>query len=284
MSMETSPPPQTSLRFDKYEGLGNDFIVMDATSDQELTTDFASKLCDRRFGVGADGVLLVLPPRTPGHAARMRVINADGSVPEMCGNGLRCVALHMARREPRLYEANYDTDAGSRVCRVELASDIHSASITVDMGIARVVEERTIELSGEVGAYASIPLVVVDTGNPHAVFFEKVVRADIDRIGPRLATHGSFPAGVNVGFASARSAREIDLTVWERGVGLTLACGTGACAMVAAACKKGISTYGDWVTVHLPGGDLVISVERGSGRVTMRGPARHVFSGQFALT
>jgi diaminopimelate epimerase len=269
------------LRFDKYEGLGNDFVVIDATGESAVSTSQAAALCDRRFGIGADGVLLVLPARSPRSAARMRVINADGSIPEMCGNGLRCVALHQARRLPgaRLplmlsdLDLVIETDAGDRPCRIDAAGA--KATVTVDMGPVRVQGERALQVNGE-----RVVVSLADAGNPHAVLFGDFTRADAERLGPGIATHPDFPRGINVEFARL-GAEGIDLVVWERGVGITLACGTGACATVAVACAKQLTRRGAAVSVSLPGGALRVTLED-SGRATMRGPARHVFSGETA--
>jgi diaminopimelate epimerase len=267
------------LRFDKYEGLGNDFVVIDAADDSAVSPSQAVALCDRRFGVGADGVLLVLPSRTPRCAARMRVINADGSIPEMCGNGLRCVALHEARRSPGAHapsnlsrvELVIDTDAGERACQLDAAGA--QATVTVDMGAVRVDGERALQVDGE-----RVVVTLADAGNPHAVLFGDFSRADAERLGPRIARHADFPRGVNVEFARV-GGDGIDLVVWERGVGITLACGTGACATVAAGCAKQLTRRGTPVSVRLPGGPLEVTIDDG-GRATMRGPARHVFSGE----
>jgi diaminopimelate epimerase len=260
------------MRFEKYEGLGNDFLVVDARDEGEVPPARAAELCDRRRGVGGDGVLLVLPPRTEGAAARMRVLNADGSVPEMCGNGIRCVAVHVARRMRRSRgELVIDTDAGPRVCTVEDGAG--EGMVTVDMGPARVLGEGTIQVAGLPG-----PLTLVDVGNPHAVVFGSFTRDDVERIGPLVATHASFPRGTNVEFASCRPAG-IDLVVWERGVGITLACGTGACATAAVACAKGLAKVGAPIEVRLPGGPLEVTIGI-DGRATMRGPARRVFAGE----
>src|SRR5580658_4166461 len=136
------------MRFDKYEGLGNDFILVEATDEAEVSPARAAALCDRRLGVGADGVLLVLPPQHPDSITRMRVLNADGSVPEMCGNGIRCVAVHAARRMGLRGRANLtiDTDAGPRFCTVD---DAHQEGlVTVGMGPVRVLGERSIDVEG----------------------------------------------------------------------------------------------------------------------------------------
>ncbi|HEX8793034.1 MAG TPA: diaminopimelate epimerase [Polyangiaceae bacterium] len=263
----------TPLSFDKYEGLGNDFIVVDAREDGEVTPELATRLCDRRFGIGADGVLVVLPARAPGCEVRMRLINADGSVPEMCGNGVRCIALRHARaRGMARGTVHVDTDAGPRTCDVE---DGPEPLVTVDMGVVRVLGDRAVDVGGR-----TVVPTLADAGNPHAVLLGTFGRGDVEHLGPRLATHALFPRGTNVEFACAMSDG-IDLVVWERGVGITLACGTGACATVAVACEKGLVPRGKAVRVRLPGGPLDVTIDE-SGRATMRGPARHVYSGTWS--
>jgi len=262
------------LAFTKYEGLGNDFLVVDAKDSAEVPAALAAKLCDRRLGVGGDGVLLVLPPAEG--AARMRVINADGSVPEMCGNGLRCVALHVARaRGAKDGELTIETDAGPRRCAVEDAQG--EGIVTIDMGVVRVTGERSLEVDGEALTFA-----LADAGNPHAILFGAWSREAIARIGPQVATHASFPKGTNVEFARA-GVDGIDLVVWERGVGLTLACGTGACATAAAACMRGVVEADRRIAVRLPGGTLEVTYVAATSRVIMRGPARRVFAGVVAV-
>jgi diaminopimelate epimerase len=261
-----------AVRFFKYEGLGNDFVVVDAKDESAVTPDRAVALCDRRFGVGADGVLLVLPPRKPDCDVRMRVMNADGSVPEMCGNGVRCVAVHVARaRGQHDGPVRVDTDAGASTCAVE---DTHGEGIvTVDMGPVRLFGDRAVDIDGK-----RVVVAVADAGNPHAILFGAFSRADVDHLGPRLATHPDFPRGTNVEFSHVASDG-IDLIVWERGVGITLACGTGACATAAVACAKGFVAAEVPIAVRLPGGRLDVTIDAG-GRATMRGPARFVFAGE----
>jgi diaminopimelate epimerase len=285
------------LAFDKYEGLGNDFLLVEASSEAEIDAARARALCDRRFGVGGDGVLVLLPSTTAD--ARMRVVNADGSIPEMCGNGLRCLALHVARLrgEPRV-ELVIETDAGLRHCIVEggtvdggtgeggtlqgdpaiagAAVTAQDAMMTVDMGLVRVLEDAAIDVDGE-----RFDLTLADAGNPHAVVIgtgRGIARADFERVGPKLATHARFAQGANIEFAIVKNGA-IDLIVWERGVGPTLACGTGACATVAVACAKGLVPFGVPVRVNLPGGALDIRIDAASRHAILRGPARHVFSG-----
>ncbi len=259
------------MQFFKYEGLGNDFVVVDASDESAVPPERAVALCDRRFGVGADGVILVLPPRKADCDVRMRVLNADGSVPEMCGNGVRCVAVHVARaRGQRDGSVRVDTDAGASACALE---DTHGEGIvTVDMGIVRLFGDRAVDVDGR-----RVLVTVADAGNPHAVLFGSFARADVDHLGPRLATHPDFPRGTNVEFSHV-AGDGIDLIVWERGVGITLACGTGACATAAVACSKGFVTSGVPIAVRLPGGRLDVTIDD-AGRATMRGPARFVFSG-----
>jgi len=261
------------LAFHKYEGLGNDFVVVDAATDDAVSPELARALCDRRFGIGGDGVLLVLPPSSPGAHARMRVLNADGSVPEMCGNGLRCAVVHVARaRRQASGEVIFDTDAGLRPCTIDDADG--GGLVTVDMGIVRVTEDVSLSIDGE-----PWPFTLADAGNPHAITLRPADRAVIDRVGPRVATHPHFRAGTNVEFASFAD-RRVDLVVWERGCGVTHACGTGACATVAVGVAKGLARANEEWTVNLPGGALAITIEA-DGRAIMRGPARAVFSGSF---
>ena len=264
------------IRFTKFEGLGNDFIVIGAGGEDDLPDGVAEELCDRRRGIGADGVLLVLPPREVPCVARMKVINADGSVPEMCGNGLRCVALHLARaRGRRERSLAIDTDAGVRVCTIDDAvGDARGeALVTVDMGGVEVLGDSTVAVGSE-----RIVVTIASVGNPHAVIFGERSRADVDRLGPAIAQHVDFARGTNVEFANIANDGAIDLVVWERGVGVTLACGTGACATAAVACEREKLPRGTPIRVRLPGGILDVTIERG-GRAILRGPARQVFSG-----
>jgi diaminopimelate epimerase len=262
--------PSRATPFTKYEGLGNDFVVIEGSDEGALTTAEAVRLCDRRRGVGADGVLLLLPPRTAQAVARMKVINADGSVPEMCGNGLRCVALHLhTRHAAHCFEV--ETGAGLRTCEIDAAA----AQVTIGMGRVRVLRPCLLAVDGE-----TLEAWLADAGNPHAVLFGGPHSPKTrEWLGPRIATHAAFPDGINVGFASVNDGG-IDLVVWERGVGLTLACGTGACAAVAVGQERGLVAPGP-VLVRLPGGVLTVNREALTGETTLRGPARPVFSGVF---
>ncbi len=260
------------LSFEKFEGLGNDFLLVAGPSDL-LAPSLVARLCDRHFGVGADGVLQVLPPENGG-VARMRVVNADGTVPEMCGNGLRCVALHVARREGVGHaELDIETDAGTRRCRVDVRGE--GAEVDVDMGVVRVLGERTLDALGR-----EVAVVLADAGNPHAVVYVDEPAAALHVLGPALTAHPSFPRGSNVELVRWNGG-VLDVHVWERGVGPTLACGTGACAAVAVAVSRQEAGSGATVRVRLPGGDLLVTHDAATGSTRMKGPARRVFGGDW---
>ena len=262
------------LRFEKWEGLGNDFIVL---RDPGIRLDDAAvqRLCDRRFGIGADGVLLVETTSAP-PAPRMIVRNADGSRPEMCGNGLRCVAGHLAASAAGGVIVIF-TDAGPRTCEI-VAADTGAGrfEIAVDMGAARRGDDLVAVLDGREHRFLTI-----DMGNPHAISFEAHDDGALDILGPVVATLP--PGGTNVELCQMLAPGRILVTVWERGVGRTLACGTGACAVAAAACDTGRAHFGEPVVVTLPGGDLELTVAPDTRAVRMRGPARRVFAGEVVI-
>jgi len=273
------------LPFYKYQGLGNDFLIIerDAIAGVQLTTDQAIALCDRHRGVGADGVL-VLDTSAPS----MDVINSDGSVPEVCGNGLRCAALHLARRagEPTL-EVAIETLAGPHACvvinrpRAELIavqmappslvpSDLPLSSAAPWLDHPLEVEGRTLHFTG------------VSMGNPHAVTFDQLGDARLE-LGPFIQNDPHFPEGVNVGFVSERDGSNMRLDVLERGAGWTQACGTGACAAAVAAVETGRAERDEQLSIRLPGGTLMITVRAPGDSVLMQGPARFVFQGEIGL-
>lgn len=287
------------MRFAKYHGLGNDFLVVDlrdergddAAAVQEPAV--VKALCDRQFGVGGDGVLAVLPGES-GADARMRVLNADGSEAEMCGNGIRCVAKELFDRGGVKKERiAIDTGAGRLVCAID-AQDGVARAVTVEMGAPRLSRgeipmtgpagERCIEQPIAIPGQPERKLTCVSMGNPHAITFvtNESVRELAEQVGPSIERHAWFPNRTNAELARVIGPREIDLVVWERGCGITLACGTGACATVVAAVLTGRAEEGSEVLVHLPGGDLAITVLPGLSNVLMRGPALHVFDGEVA--
>jgi diaminopimelate epimerase len=261
------------LHFTKYEGLGNDFLVVDAADDHALDAERVMRLCDRHFGVGGDGVMLVTPPQSLGARATMVVLNADGSRPEMCGNGLRCVALHLAAQD-RAAGVSFivDTDAGPRLVAVD--REDRSASVSVGMGRGLPEADYAHAFRGD-----NLRFTRVSMGNPHAICFDTALgESALDELGP--AVSAAFPQGTNVELVTLRDERTLDVIVWERGVGRTLACGTGACAVVVAAARQGRVPFDTEIEVHLPGGPLHIAVARETLEVTMRGPAKQVFSGE----
>jgi diaminopimelate epimerase len=268
--MKCPHPVSARVEFDKYEGLGNDFIVV--AGDGPLAPEAVSSLCDRHFGIGADGVLVIAGATGTGPRARMIVQNADGSRPEMCGNGLRCVALHLLERDGReRAEYTIETDAGLRRC--EVSRENGAASVSIDMGRAESGGMRSLPFGAEVRDFE-----LVSVGNPHAValdFFPDVDR--IDRDAP--AVSGALPGGANIEFVRERSPGSYDVVVWERGVGRTLACGTGAAAVASVLARRGRIRFDSPAELWLPGGRLDLWVAEGSFGVRLRGPARHVFRG-----
>jgi diaminopimelate epimerase len=287
------------MRFAKYHGLGNDFLVVDlrnvpaadAAAVQAPRNVIA--LCDRQFGVGGDGVLAVLPSATAD--ARMRVLNSDGSEAEMCGNGIRCVAKELYERGGlRKPEITIETGAGLLTCAIEAGGTV-VRSVTVAMGTPRLLRgelpmtgpagERCIEQALTI-AGESRAITCVSMGNPHAITFvgSRDEAFQLARTtGPQVEHHAWFPNRTNAEFAHVKSRREIDLVVWERGCGITLACGTGACATTVAAVVTGRADEATPVRVNLPGGALEITVHAGLTGVAMKGPALHVFDGELDL-
>ncbi|MFO0551365.1 MAG: diaminopimelate epimerase [Polyangiaceae bacterium] len=265
--------------FEKWEGLGNDFVVVRrARRDDPMDVDWVRRVCDRRRGVGADGVLYVTDG-TSEERPSMVVFNADGSRPEMCGNGLRCVAASLTE-EDHERELVVDTDAGPRRCVVTRRLD--DAFVMVEMG--RAAHGEDLVLIGPVGPAR---FYRESMGNPHAIDFVRIgeaisnapertlQRADLDREAPFVER--AVPGNTNVEYVQTVDDG-FDVVVWERGVGYTLACGTGACAVAAVACRTGRAPFDQPLRVGLPGGDLEIQVSS-DFEIRMRGPARRVFAG-----
>ncbi len=275
-------------RFLKYHGLGNDFVLLDRLEGGgPPSPQQAIAVCERRRGVGADGVLTLLSSRVA--AARMHVTNADGSVAEMCGNGLRCVARHLAEtRLPGARELLVETDAGLKHCELH-RRDGQVEEVTVEMG-APVLEparipmavdfERFVDAEIEAGGLR-LRATAVSMGNPHLVLFG-LERRRAAELAPLLERHPLFPARTNVEFAEV-CGDGLDVMVWERGCGFTQACGTGACAAMVAAVLEGRLQAGEERPVKLAGGLLHVKVAPGLGGVRMRGPAARVFEGVTGL-
>ncbi len=278
-----------SLTFWKYHGLGNDFILIDNRDQQDPILDaaMAMQLCDRRFGVGADGVIFLLPSQEEGADYQMRIFNSDGSEPEMCGNGIRCLAQFLQDLGVNSPKDTYriQTLAGLIIPRIQ-----EPGLITVDMGPPRI---RAAEIPTTLGnpddtileyplqvAEQSWTITCVSMGNPHCVtFVEDVNPIDLERIGPLFEHHPVFPQRINTEFVQVLSPTHLRMRVWERGAGATLACGTGACAVLVAAVLT--QRAQPEAVVELPGGPLTIHWDPSSQHVLMTGPAQRVFQGMY---
>jgi diaminopimelate epimerase len=270
------------IPFVKMHGIGNDFVMIDAVRnplDAGRIADLARAMCDRRFGVGADGLILIANGR---ETLAMRMWNPDGSESEMCGNGVRCFA-RFARTEGLVDADSMVVETGAGLLRLDLLPD---GRVSVDMGYARF-RRGEIGMTGEAdqefvdqpveSAGFQGPATAVSMGNPHLILFVPNVDAvDLSSIGPSLERHPSFPHRVNVHFAQVLARDRLRQRTWERGAGITLACGTGACAVLAAARRTGRAD--DRAYVELPGGELEIEASP-DNRIKMTGPAEEVYRG-----
>ena len=293
-----------SLPFSKVQGLGNDFVVVDLRAGRADAATVAAiqdpatvrAVCDRHFGVGADGILAILPGQAGD--ARMRVLNADGSEAEMCGNGIRCFAKVLYESDPALRRSplRIDTGAGLLECEMGTSAAGGVDSVAVQMGAPRLSRSEIPMSPGGAARAVRAPIEVdgrqflftaVSMGNPHAVIFvddlDVDLRALAEQYGPKLEVSPVFPKRTNVEFARVKNDSEVDLVVWERGCAITLACGTGACATVAAGVVEERLKPGREITVNLPGGALFITVAPDLSGVRMRGPATTVFSAELDL-
>jgi len=274
------------IEFTKMHGLGNDFVVIDAIS-QQLALDGATlrTLADRRFGVGCDQILFVEPPRNPSTEFYYRIVNADGSEVEQCGNGARCFARFVHDRGLTDSREIAVGTAGGDI-RLYLEEDDR---VRVNMGPPRlhpneipfVAERQAVTYDIEVGD-RQLEVGAVSMGNPHALLLvDDTATADVAQLGPQIGRHARFPQRTNAGFMAVRASDHIDLRVFERGAGETLACGTGACAAVVHGRVRGL--LDERVRVSLPGGDLVVSWAGNQQPVWMTGPAVQVFDGRIDL-
>lgn len=276
--------------FIKYHGLGNDFVVLAPGPEAEalLAPDQARALCRRGFGIGADGVMTA--GEAPGAHLAMRLVNSDGSIPEMCGNGIRCFVKYavdvLGREENPLLVA---TPGGIKPCHWHRGADGTVATVEVDMGPPSFERARVPMRGAGEAIDVEVPCedrifvaTGVNTGNPHMVIFGSAERELARTWGPRLTDHPLWPEGANVEFATALAPDHLRVAVWERGCGLTEACGTGATATAAAAVRHGLAPFGTPITVSLPGGDLAITIEPGFRTAWMAGPAVEVYRGVLA--
>jgi diaminopimelate epimerase len=282
------------LEFTKMHGLGNDFIIVeDLDETVDLAPEAVAWFCHRNFGIGADGLILVRPSSLPDADFFMLYYNADGTTAEMCGNGVRCFAKYLVDRaliDEQNDSVRVQTLGGVKPITFTRDENGLMAAATVDMGEPvlepaqipvhllgeRVIGEPITTVAGE------FAITAVSMGNPHAIIWvDEADSAPVDTAGPVIETHPLFPAKTNVEFAQPVGRNRIRLRVWERGVGETLACGTGACATVVAAVLAGHSDRE--VTVELPGGELEIRWDPADGHVYMTGPAAEVFRGTVSI-
>ena len=277
------------MRFAKYQGIGNDFVMIaDPDDELRLTAETVRALCDRRFGIGGDGVIRLAPGREGGDFF-MDYVNSDGSVGEMCGNGIRCLAVFAADEGlTSAAELQIETRAGLKTVWVD------GERIRVDMGRPFFKpSEVPVSWKGDDALHAKVELedevveaACLGMGNPHAVLFVDDARsAPIRELGPLIERHAMFPSGANVEFVAVESARRIAMSVWERGSGQTMACGTGACA--AAVASRLLRDTEARVEVAMPGGELVVEWTGSIAApetVYMTGPAVKTFEGDTSIS
>jgi diaminopimelate epimerase len=281
------------IEFTKYHGLGNDFILVDNRTATEpmLTPTEAIKICDRHFGIGADGVIFALPGQA-GTDYTMRIFNSDGSEPEMCGNGIRCLAQFIADLEARDRSQSPTTPITYRIHTLAgvISPKLETKGlITVDMGEPRLLaaeipttitppDQKVIGQPLDVAGH-TWEVTTVSMGNPHCVIFvDDVATIPLENLGPLFEAHPVFPKKTNTEFIQVVRHDYLKMRVWERGAGITLACGTGACASLVAAVLTGRSDRR--ATVELPGGCLQIEWAETTNHLFMTGPAEKVFTGQ----
>ena len=263
------------LHFTKMQGLGNDYLYVFGEVPENIV-ELSRQLSDRHFGAGSDGMIFI--SHSPVADFKMRIFNADGSEAKMCGNGIRCVGKYV-------YDKGYTDETH---LSVETLSGIKTLDmrvsggtvreVTVEMGVSKVAEDLCLPIDGK-----EIVCTPVSVGNPHAVLFvEEAEAAPVETLGKKIERHAAFPDGVNVEFVQVISESELRMRVWERGSGVTMACGTGACATVSAAVRKGYCRKNTPVTVMLDGGNLEITVTEES-TVIMTGPAKTVYEGEVAV-
>jgi diaminopimelate epimerase len=276
------------MRFTKMHGIGNDYVFVNMFEEKlpDEPAKLAVALSDRHFGIGGDGLILIMPSERAD--ARMRMFNADGSEGEMCGNGIRCVATylydHGLARKRRL---TIETGRGLLTLDLELNGE-RVARVRVEMGTPILAAAAIpTHLQGDPPIDASLTLAeqvltvtALSMGNPHAVTYVLDVAAfPLERLGPEAERHPAFPQRVNLHVVQVLGEGKVRMRTWERGSGMTLACGTGACAVCVAGVLSGRT--GRSVTVHLPGGDLEVEWPHDNGPVFMTGPATEVFSGEW---
>ena len=274
------------MQFTKYTGLGNDFVLLDGATAADIKSPsaLAKTICNRRFGVGADGLVLLLPSDKAD--IKMRIFNSDGSEAEMCGNASRCVALHLFRRK-RVNKKQISLDTLAGIIRTDITDEARGL-VRVDMGVPRLTKGEIPMAGNPAETAVNFPLTAVgqtfyatavSMGNPHLVIFTPdISQVPLAAWGPQLETHPLFPRKTNVEFVQVLDGKTVRMRVWERGAGITQACGTGSCA-TAAACILNHKTEKN-ITVKLDGGDLFIEWPD-KKNIFMTGLAQAVFTGDY---
>lgn len=276
------------MKFTKMQGCGNDYVYVNVFEEQiKDENQFAIKVSDRHFGIGSDGLITIGPSEVADF--RMRMYNADGSEGNMCGNGIRCVGKYVYDHGmTNQTTVTVETKSGIKTLKLHV-TDGKVDSVRVNMG-APVLEAEQIPAISPSGSEKVIhetiqvngkeyPVTCVSMGNPHCITqMPDVMHLDIEKIGPAFEHHAMFPDRVNTEFIEILSRSEVNMRVWERGSGETLACGTGACATAVACIINGLTE--DEVLVHLVGGDLRITYDRNENTVYLEGPATTVFTGE----
>lgn len=278
------------MKFTKMHGCGNDYVYINCFEEKiENPTELAVKVSNRHFGVGSDGLILICPSDKADF--RMDMYNADGSQSEMCGNGIRCVGKYvydygLTDKD----EVSVETLAGIKYLKFQI-EDGKVKMITVDMGEPELIAKNVPVISENEKAIdeeiivdgVSYYMTCVSMGNPHSVVFvDSTSEFPLEKIGPKFESHERFPRRVNAEFVQVLNENEVNMRVWERGTGETLACGTGTCATAVACILNGKTK--DEVKVHLLGGDLIIKWDRDTNHIYMTGPAEVVFDGVFSDT
>ena len=277
------------MKFAKMQGCGNDYIYVDCFKETvENPQETAIKISDRHFGVGSDGLILIYPSKVADF--KMTMYNADGSEGKMCGNGIRCVAKYVYDFGlTDKTELKIETLSGIKTLKLNI-KDKKVDTVQVDMGSPILVPEQIpVKFEGEIMVDEAVAvngleyhMTCVSMGNPHAVVFvDNIKILNLEKIGPDFEQHKIFPDKVNTEFIHIIDKNTIEMRVWERGSGETLACGTGACASVVACVLNGLT--GDEVLVHLLGGDLKIKYDREKNTVLMTGPAELVCTGEIQI-
>ena len=279
------------MKFTKMQGIGNDYIYVNCFEEQVVNPERLSvRLSDRRFGIGGDGLILIMPSQIADF--KMRIFNADGSEAMMCGNGTRCIGKYVYEHGlTNKTHITLETNSGIKYLELHCTGD-QVTSVTVDMGKAILTPREIPVESDSQEPFVAKPVQVgdrlerltcVSVGNPHAIVFcDRVEDLDLEKLGPLFEHHSIFPDRVNTEFVRVIDDHTLQMRVWERGSGETLACGTGACATTVAAVLNGYCPQGEPILVKLRGGDLTITYQA-DGTVMMTGPAEEVFQGEINL-